>query len=280
MEALFENPGLLPLLENVLGNLDWKTFLQCRLVSKSVKNVIDNPNYSVKKMFLDGRNMYRDISDDIKKIKTLLNEFPKRKVEARVWNHFKIPSAYDQIFQFFENSSELEVERNQELEWKNACQNPDGANYSLDKSIHLYVLKKHRYLSEYQFFQSANGLENVLQGLRKLCNHETKRRKTAHFISKTLNSFTLFIMINIGILYQNLKFNLLHVGNCFHCQNQEPIECNGCINLKINNYDNLSHLLDLCIYHRSEQITEISESKMPMSNIIEIMRQTNLLKNK
>ena len=147
MEALFENPGLVLLLENVLGNLDWDTFLKCRLVSKSVKSVIDNPHYTVKKIFRDGTKMKRDVANDVTKIRTLLNKFPRQKVKTRVWSYFNFPMYYKYIFKIFGDSLELAIEMNQEREWIFASQNPDLLNYSFDKSIALYVMKKHRYIS-------------------------------------------------------------------------------------------------------------------------------------
>ena len=171
MEALFENPGLVPLLENVLVHLDWSTFLKCRLVSKSVKNVIDNPYYSVKKMFRDGRKMNRDIANDVIKIKALLKKFSRQR-KARIWSHFNFPIYYKHIFKRFRDSSQLATEVNQECEWIFACQNLDKLNYSFDKPITLYVMKKYSYLSEYQLFQSANGLDRVLLDLQSL--YETK----------------------------------------------------------------------------------------------------------
>ena len=280
MEALFENPGLVPLLENVLGNLDWKTFLQCRLVSKSVKNVIDNPHYSVKKMFRDGRKMNRDIADDVTKIKALLNKFPRIKVKTRVWSHFNFPIYYQIFFKLFGDSSVLATSMNQEREWLFASQNPDKLNYSFDKSITLYVMKKYRYLSEYQLFQSANGLDRVQLDLQILC--ETKTWKNSNFLSKTLGTFSIFIMIIVGITFQDLKFYLPTSRNCFHCQkgtNQEIMQCKGCETLKFGQYSNLSHLYDLCIIHRLEQVIKISKSKEPMRNIIEVLRQNSVLKN-
>ena len=278
MEALFENPGLVPLLEYVFGNLDWKTFLQCRLVSKSVKNVIDNPHYTVMRMFRDGRKMYRHIANDITKIRTLLNEFPRQRVNLRVWSVFNFPTAYKLIFHILTDLSELEFERYQEFEWIYACQNLDELNYSFDKSISLYVMKKHNYLSEYQLFQSGNGIEKVLLGLHKLCKHESANWRRAKFLYECITNFSVFIMICVGTLYQNMKYHLPLSRSCSHCQigNQEPIECSDCEIQKTDNYHDLNHLLELCIDHRWEKISEISKSKKPMSNIIEIMRQDSM----
>ena len=61
--------------------------------------------------------------------------------------------------------------------------------------------------------------------------------------------------------------------------NQDEIQCKGCETLKFDQYSNLSHLYDLCINHRLEQVIKISTSKEPMRNIIEVMRQNSVLKN-
>ena len=57
MENILQNQGIKHIAEKILTSLDSETVLKCRVVSKSLKNVIDNPRLWLKNVELTGKRV-------------------------------------------------------------------------------------------------------------------------------------------------------------------------------------------------------------------------------
>ena len=278
------------LAENIFIFLDSSTIIECRLVNKTFKEIIDNPHFYLRKLAFDGQKKHvQKIFDAFVAVRDVIKSFVRGEKESDQLNtrFYKNIWSTKKDVQFFGYWNQRTYECNWNnwsaeddykyftglltnflSKWKQVFNNLGAINYEFDKNPILYLIKMSTVVSELKKIPEIEK-DEIYE------NFYAVMKKRGNWNDQSICQTRLELPITVYRLWSKFyayTLKYLPTLNCFHCTQLFQENCQECY--KIYNitaplgeedtykFEQFNHIQDLCFGHRKKLIGDCFDSIM------------------